>query len=63
MHNSGTVTDSYTLDAFGVKQATDVGTTPNRYRYGGAWGYASEATGLEQLGYRWYYIVFGMFLV
>ncbi len=49
---SATVTDTYTLDAFGVKMATDTGSTPNPYHYAGAWGYITDPSGFEQLGAR-----------
>ncbi len=52
---SATVTDTYTLDAFGVKMASDTGSTPNPYHYAGAWGYITDPSGFDQLGARFYW--------
>jgi len=59
---SGTVTDTYALDAFGVKMASDGGSTPNPYHYDGAWGYITDPSGLQQLGYRFYWPELGRFI-
>jgi hypothetical protein len=37
---SATVTDTYDMDTFG----RPIGSTPNPYRYGAAWGYITDAT-------------------
>ena len=58
---SGTITDSYTADAFG-KQLSSTGSTVNPYRYGGEWGYVTEASGLQQLGARFYFPEVGRFI-
>ncbi len=58
---SGAVTDTYTLDAFGLKLSS-TGTTPNPYQYDGAWGYRAESTNLQQVGYRWYWPELGRFI-
>jgi len=58
---SGTVSDTYTLDAFGVPLAS-TGSDPNPYRYDAAWGYLSDGSGLQQLGYRFYWPELGRFL-
>jgi RHS repeat-associated protein len=59
--DSGAVTDSYDLTAFGEQYAAG-GTMPNPYRYGGAWGYLTEGSGLLQLGARFYWPELGRFL-
>ncbi len=41
---------------------TDTGTTLNYLRYGGAWGYFTEPSGLQQLGYRFYWPELGRFV-
>jgi RHS repeat-associated protein len=53
---SDTITDAYNVDAFG-RQTSSSGTTPNPYRYGGAWGYMTDTpgSGLLQLGARYYW--------
>jgi RHS repeat-associated protein len=58
---SGTVTDTYELDTFG-RSVSSTGTTPNPYRYGGAWGYITDPSGLEQLGERFYWPELGRFV-
>jgi RHS repeat-associated protein len=58
---SGTATDWYELDTFG-RQVSSSGTTPNPYRYGGAWGYISDPSGLQQLGHRFYWPELGRFV-
>jgi len=60
--DTGTITDSYTLEAFGGVQSTS-GTTnnpyrgvyPERSRRGGAWGYITDPSGMLQLGARFYW--------
>ena len=58
---SGTVTDTYELDTFG-RSVSSTGTTPNPYRYGGAWGYITDPSGLLQLGQRYYWPELGRFV-
>jgi RHS repeat-associated protein len=58
---SGTVTDSYHLDAWG-QQLASTGSTPNPYRYGGAWGYITDPSGMLQLGARFYWPEVGRFV-
>jgi len=60
---NGTVTDSYTLDAFG-KPFSSTGSTRNPYRYGGAWDYFTDylGSGLLQLGHRFYWPEVGRFI-
>ena len=58
---SGTVMDTYELDTFG-KPVSTTGTTPNPYRYGGAWGYITDPSGVLQLGVRHYWPEVGRFL-
>ena len=60
---NGTVTDSYTIDAFG-KPFSSTGTTRNPYRYGGAWDYFTDylGSGLLQLGHRFYWPEIGRFI-
>jgi RHS repeat-associated protein len=55
------VTDSYDLDTFGRQLAT-TGATPNPYRYGAAWGYITDPSGLLQLGARFYWPEVGRFV-
>lgn len=45
--NSGAVTGRVTLGAFGHQFGPWTGTT-NPYRYGGAWGYMTDPSGLLQ---------------
>jgi RHS repeat-associated protein len=61
--DSGAKTDYYTATSFG-QQYTPSGTTPNPYRYDGAWGYITDVTGsrLVQLGARFYHPSHGRFL-
>jgi RHS repeat-associated protein len=61
VNTSGTVTDSYDLDTFGT-QLGSTGSTPNPYRYGGAWGYITDPSGLLQLGARFYWPEVGRFV-
>ena len=56
-----TVTDSYALDAFGTPTGA-AQSTPNPYRYGGAWGYMTDPSGLQQLGARFYWPELGRFV-
>jgi len=58
---SGSVTDTYELDTFG-RQVSSSGTTPNPYRFGGAWGYITDPSGMLQLGARYYWPEIGAFL-
>ena len=58
---SGAVTDTYELDTFG-RSVSSTGTTPNPYRYGGAWGYITDPSGMEQLGQRFYWPELGRFV-
>jgi RHS repeat-associated protein len=58
----GTVTDSYELDTFGTPSGPAQGTTPNPYRYGAAWGYITDPSGLLQLGARYYWPEVGRFV-
>jgi RHS repeat-associated protein len=58
---AGAVTDTYALEAFGV-QRSSTGTTPNPYRFGGAWGYINGVSGLQQLGARFYWPEIGRFI-
>jgi RHS repeat-associated protein len=60
--DSRAVTDAYSLDAFGVEFASATGSTPNPYRYGGAWGYITDGSGLLQLGARFYWPELGRFI-
>jgi len=57
----GAVSDWYELDAFGVNLAS-TGTTRNDYRFGGAWGYLTDSSGLLQLGHRFYWPEIGRFI-
>ena len=50
------------LDAFGVKMASDTGSTPNPYHYDGAWGYITDPSGFDQLGARFYWPELGRLL-
>ena len=60
---AGAVTDSYTLDAFGVALGSS-GSTTNPHRFGGAWGYIADTpgSGLLQLGARFYWPELGRFI-
>jgi len=55
------VTDSYTLDAFGLDLGS-TGTTVNPNGFGGAWGYMTDPNGLLQLGARYYWPEVGRFV-
>jgi len=55
------VTDSYTLDAFGLDLGS-TGTTVNPNGFGGAWGYITDPSGLQQLGARFYWPELGRFI-
>lgn len=58
---SCTITDTYHpstplragMDAWGHQLAA-TGSTVNPYRYGGAWGYITDPSGMLQLGARFY---------
>jgi RHS repeat-associated protein len=58
----GTITDTYELDTFGTPSGPAQGSTPNPYRYGGAWGYITDPSGLLQLGARYYWPEVGRFV-
>jgi RHS repeat-associated protein len=58
---SGAATDWYELDTFG-RQVSSSGSTPNPYRYGAAWGYITDPSGLLQLGQRFYWPEVGRFV-
>ncbi|MFB3883455.1 MAG: RHS repeat domain-containing protein [Armatimonadota bacterium] len=58
---TGAVTDTYSLELFG-KQRASTGSTPNPYRFGGAWGYINGSSGLQQLGARFYWPEIGRFI-
>jgi len=58
---SGTATDWYELDTFG-RQVSTSGSTPNPYRYGGAWGYITDPSAMLQLGHRFYWPEVGRFV-
>ena len=58
---SATVTDSYVLDSFGSPTAAATATV-NPYRYGGAAGYITDPSGLQQLGARFYWPEVGRFI-
>jgi RHS repeat-associated protein len=60
--DTATVTDTYSLDAFGAEFAAATGSTPNPYRYVGASGYITDPSGLQQLGARFYWPELGRFL-
>jgi RHS repeat-associated protein len=57
----GTVTDTYDMDTFGAELDSTV-TTPNPYRFGAAWGYITDPSGLLQLGARFYWPEVGRFV-
>ena len=61
--DSGAKTDYYTHSAFGYEY-TPSGSTPNPYRFGGAWGYITDTpgSGLLQLGARFYWPEVGRFV-
>ncbi len=61
---TGNITDTYTLDAFGHPIASSTGGTLNAARFGGAWGYTTDhlGSGLEQLGARFYWPELGRFI-
>ena len=59
--DEGTVTDSYGFDTFGVPTSAAQTSIPNPYRYGGAWGYITDPSGLLQLGARFYWPEVGRF--
>jgi RHS repeat-associated protein len=49
------------MDTFGRQLAT-TGSTPNPYRFGAAWGYITDPSGLLQLGARFYWPEVGRFV-
>ena len=61
MDASGVVTDTYDMDTFGTARGS-TGSTPNPYRYGAAWGYITDPSGLLQLGARYYWPEVGRFV-
>jgi hypothetical protein len=63
LSETATVTDTYSLDAFG-RQMSASGTTVNPYRFGAAWGYITDTagSGLLQLGARFYWPEVGRFV-
>jgi len=58
---SAKVTDTYELDTFG-RSVSSSGSTPNPYRFGGAWGYITDPSGMLQLGARFYWPEIGRFI-
>jgi len=66
---SETVTDTYSMDVFGLPLSSS-GSTPNPYRgvypersrRGGAWGYITDPSGMLQLGARFYWPEIGRFI-
>jgi len=58
---NGAVTDTYEMDTFG-KPVSTTGSTPNPYRFGGAWGYMTDPSGFLQLGARYYWPEVGRFV-
>jgi RHS repeat-associated protein len=63
LSETATVTDTYSLDAFG-RQMSASGSTVNPYRFGAAWGYMTDTpgSGLLQLGARFYWPEVGRFV-
>jgi RHS repeat-associated protein len=59
--DSGAKTDFYTHSAFGYEYPP-TGSTPNPYRFGGAWGYITDPSGMLQLGARFYWPEIGRFM-
>jgi len=57
-----TITHAYSLRAFGDEYAAPTGSTPNPYRFGGAWGYITDPSGFLQLGQRFYWPEVGRFV-
>jgi RHS repeat-associated protein len=60
--SSNNHTDTYSLDAFGEEFASATGSTHNPYRFGGAWGYITDPSGMLQLGARSYWPEIGRFI-
>jgi len=60
-NDSATITDTYQLDAWG-HQIASTGSTQNPYKYGAAWGYITDPSGLLQLGHRFYWPELGRFV-
>ncbi len=61
VNDSATITDTYQLDAWGHQIASS-GSTQNPYKYGAAWGYITDPSGLLQLGARFYWPELGRFV-
>ena len=61
VNDSATITDTYQLDAWGHQIASS-GSTQNPYKYGAAWGYITDPSGLLQLGHRFYWPELGRFV-
>ena len=59
--DSGTVTDTWRLNAFG-EYLEGTGSSSRKYQYGGAWGYLNDPSGLQQLGARFYWPELGRFI-
>jgi len=57
----GVRTDSYSMDVFGVDLGSS-GSTRAPYKFGGAWGYLTDSSGLLQLGARFYWPELGRFV-
>ncbi len=62
VNETGTVVFSNDLDAFGHAIAGSGSATWHPYRFGGAWGYTTMPSGLEQLGARFYWPEVGRFV-
>jgi len=58
---SATLTDSYRLDSFGTPTGPAQATL-NPYRFGAAWGYITDPSGMLQLGARFYWPEVGRFV-
>ena len=59
---NGTATDAYSLGAFGRYTGGWANPTQNPYRFGAAWGYITDPSGLLQLGARTYSPDLGRFI-
>ena len=56
------VTDTFVLDVFGVPLDSLGRLLNTRNRCGGAWGYITDPSGLQQLGARFYWPEIGRFI-